>query len=511
MKKETIERKIATLRAEYVNTTNTITRNLINISIKEYEKKLKLTKDNESELEPELKPVLKSDSFLSYDPIDIVTQDEDLFEVKSISNNRTIPPKPSDYIDASSLQSYMYTIPAPKKKDNLENSTDTKLKPPTIKLRVGSIVELASDSDYYMSDSITSSNPSHLSGEITLMNDPNEIMVLWANGLNNVYHVKDLVISKRSYLMDKKQYRKPSSRFGEAILKSTIKYTPDAFFDDAESFTQPSKRIENVTIGSDFELFLFDKNINEVVNAKPYVKGSKDFPYNFDKTNEFWCTSLDNVLAEMNIPPCINEKEFDQFVEKAIKYVQSTLPSNITTLAYPAMYLKEEYLNTPESREFGCTPSYNAYTLKENPQPSGGSTNLRTGAFHIHIKYDNMDFELSAELIKMLDLYLGLPSLLIEPPNERRKLYGTPGEFRFSEDKTTEYRVLSNFFSKNSTLRSWVYRNTMAGIEHFNTKGMFGSRLSQEIQNTILNGDIKNAERIIDKMNIPLTRKQNAK
>lgn len=264
------------------------------------------------------------------------------------------------------------------------------------------------------------------------------------------------------------------------------------------------KKIENVTIGSDFELFLFDNNLKEVINAKPYVKGSKHFPYNFDKSSEFWCTSLDNILAEMNIPPVKNEKDFNAYVQKAIDYLESTLPKNITTLAQPAMYIKEEYLNTEESRQFGCTPSYDAYTLNENQQPDGEQTNLRTGAFHIHIKYDKMNFELSAELIKMLDLYLGIPSIVVEPANDRRKLYGTPGEFRYSEDKTTEYRVLSNFFSKNESLRTWVFKNTMAAIEHMNTKGPLSSETTNHIRKTIKNSILSNAEKLIDNYNIIL-------
>lgn len=264
------------------------------------------------------------------------------------------------------------------------------------------------------------------------------------------------------------------------------------------------RKIENVTIGSDFELFLFDNNIKEVINAKPYIKGSKNFPYNFDKTSEFWCTSLDNILAEMNIPPVTNEKDFDAYVEKAINYVESNLPENIVTLAQPAMYIKEEFLNTEESKQFGCTPSYNAYTLSENPQPNGQETNLRTGAFHIHMKYDNMDFEVSAELIKILDLFLGIPSLIIEPANDRRKLYGTPGEFRFSKDKTTEYRVLSNYFSKNSKLRTWVFKNTMKGIEFFNNSGPLNTSVSRTVRSVISSSNIQQAEGLIDQYGILL-------
>lgn len=320
------------------------------------------------------------------------------------------------------------------------------------------------------------------------------------NYINNIDNVN--TPTSRPYVIDGKFY--------SGSVKPSFSDMADSLYptkDDMKNTSRDAirgRKIENVTVGSDFELFLFDNNIKEVINAKPYIKGSKNFPYNFDKTNEFWCTSLDNILAEMNIPPVTNEKDFDAYVEKAINYVESNLPENIVTLAQPAMYIKEEFLNTEESRQFGCTPSYNAYTLSENPQPNGEQTNLRTGAFHIHMKYDNMDFEVSAELIKILDLFLGIPSLVIEPANDRRKLYGTPGEFRFSKDKTTEYRVLSNYFSKNSKLRMWVFKNTMKGIEFFNNLGPLNSGVSRQVRNIITTSNIQEAEKYIDQYGILL-------
>lgn len=346
----------------------------------------------------------------------------------------------------------------------------------------------------YLRD-LTNDQKVELSKRIVGITDYNSIkkeQSVYINELNKLYFekqvkpsytVKEAIINLEDYKMKSSFSSKPLS----------TKKIPEFY-----------KKIENVTVGSDFELFLFDNNLKEVINAKPFVKGSKHFPFNFDTSSEFWCTSLDNILAEMNIPPVKNEKDFNSYVQKAIDYLESTLPKNITTLAQPAMYIKEEYLNTEESRQFGCTPSYDAYTLNENQQPDGGQTNLRTGAFHIHIKYDKMNFELSAELIKMLDLYLGVPSLLIEPTNDRRKLYGTPGEFRYSEDKTTEYRVLSNFFSKNESLRTWVFKNTMAAIEHMNTKGPLPGDTTNQIRKTIKNSLIASAEKFVDNYNIVL-------
>lgn len=262
--------------------------------------------------------------------------------------------------------------------------------------------------------------------------------------------------------------------------------------------------INNYTIGSDFELFLFNNNLREVINAKPYVKGSKHKPYNFDKSSPFWCTSLDNISFEGNIPPCSSSEEFDTNIQKVIDFLKAGLPEGITPIHDCAVRVNPEYLKTKEAMTFGCESSLNAYTLEENPRPSGEDTNLRTCCTHVHLKYDNMDFLTSAEWIKAMDLFLGLPSLLIEPPNERRTLYGTLGEMRFSPRKTTEYRVLSSFFSATSELRKWVYNNTEKAIEWINAGNRVSEEMAECFQKAIDNYDTKYVESLIETYNIPM-------
>lgn len=264
--------------------------------------------------------------------------------------------------------------------------------------------------------------------------------------------------------------------------------------------------ITNVSVGSDFEVFLFDKDKNKVVNAEPYVKGSKLLPFNFDNSNPFWTTSLDNVLAEGNIPPCTTQQEFNSNIEYVLEFFKKSFPKNIEIINDPAVTMDEEELNTPTAKEFGCTPSLNAYTGKKNPSPNGRNTNLRTGAFHIHLKYDDMEINNCTELIRILDLFLGLPALLLEPPNERRKLYGTAGEFRFG--KTLEYRVLSTYFCKDEFLRKWVFQNTMHAIDFYNNndslKRNFLGQHSTLVKNIINRNAIIDAEELVERYNIPL-------
>lgn len=263
-----------------------------------------------------------------------------------------------------------------------------------------------------------------------------------------------------------------------------------------------SFKINNYTLGCDAEMFLFDKERDEVVNAKKYIKGSKSRPFNFDTSSPFWCTSLDNISAEINIPPCTTADDFSKSLEKCIKYIESTLPSNLCVVHTPAVYVNPSELRTREARTFGCHATLNAYTLSENPRPDGESTTLRTCCTHVHMKYDDMKFKDSAEWIKAMDLYLGIPSLLIEPDNDRRALYGTLGEMRYGT--TVEYRVLSSFFSQNDDLRKWVFNNTVNAINWINEGNRVTDDMAESFHVAMRNNDKDLVRMIVEENNIPM-------
>lgn len=264
-------------------------------------------------------------------------------------------------------------------------------------------------------------------------------------------------------------------------------------------------KINNWTLGSDCEVFIFDKGKNEVINAKKYVKGTKDEPYNFDKSNPFWATSLDNISAEFNIPPCITAKDFSENIDKCIKYINSTLPENLCTVHTPAVYVSGRHLRTREAKILGCEASFNAYTLGMNPRPDGETTNLRTCCTHVHMRYDNMRFQEAAEWVKAMDLFLGIPSLIIEPDNDRRRLYGTIGEMRFGA--TVEYRTLSSFFSETDELRKWVFNNTVNAIGWINEGHRVSEDLAIELHRAMHENDKDLVRVLIEENNIPMPTK----
>lgn len=116
-----------------------------------------------------------------------------------------------------------------------------------------------------------------------------------------------------------------------------------------------------------------------------------------------------------------------------------------------------------------CDPDFNAYTEDVNPKPEGASTNLRSAGFHVHVGYPNTSVEESLSIVKWMDVFLGVPSVIIDPDTERRKLYGKAGCFRL-QPWGVEYRVLSSYMMNKDILIRYVYEQTMAAVSHRNQK-----------------------------------------
>jgi hypothetical protein len=68
-----------------------------------------------------------------------------------------------------------------------------------------------------------------------------------------------------------------------------------------------------------------------------------------------------------------------------------------------------------------------------------------------------------ATLVKQLDSYLGLPSLLFDRDTLRRKMYGQAGAFR-PKPYGVEYRVLSNAWLLNENRMRFVFNQTTRAV-----------------------------------------------
>lgn len=226
-------------------------------------------------------------------------------------------------------------------------------------------------------------------------------------------------------------------------------------------------KIENPLIGADAEVFLMHKKSGKIISAEGFIHGTKHDPFCFDKSNKFFMTSLDNVLAEFGIPPVNDREAWIKNIQKSLNYVASIVPHSVCVAAMPSARLADRWLRTENAKLFGCEPDFCVWTKSANEKPQA-DYNLRSSGFHVHVGYDNFNIPVTEELVKAMDLYLGVPSVLIEPPNERRALYGKAGCFRPKDDYGMEYRTLSGYFSSTPELSGWVFDNTQKAIKFVN-------------------------------------------
>lgn len=243
--------------------------------------------------------------------------------------------------------------------------------------------------------------------------------------------------------------------------------------------------IKNVTIGSDPEVFLIDEN-NEFVPAIGLIGGTKEEPKRI--SNNGHAVQEDNVMAEFNVPYTTlnNPAKLYADIQYVLTYLKNLVaPKGYKLAVVPSAFFNWDHLKTEQARMFGCDPDFNAWTAEENVIDRV-ETNLRTAGGHIHIGYENPDVVTSMELIKILDLYLGVASILLDTDTDRRKLYGKAGCFRFTSFGV-EYRVLSNFWIDSEQNLHWVFENIQKAIEAFNSGFRInpGSELEDEIINTI--------------------------
>ena len=260
--------------------------------------------------------------------------------------------------------------------------------------------------------------------------------------------------------------------------------------------------ILNVTIGSDPELFIINKKTNKVVSSIGLIPGEKGNPYRTKDMPEGFGLEIDNILAEFNIPACISKQEFVNsmnYMKNYIrKYIQQKNP-DLDILCKASMIVDSDQLQSDEAKLFGCSVDYNAYTEEPNPKPNGESTNLRSAGCHIHIGYNNNNIDTSLKLIKYLDMYLGIPSVLKDPDTKRPNLYGKAGFFRLTS-YGCEYRVLSSYFIKDDETISWVWDRVFKAINAYNDdKELISSDLVQE---TINESNTELAKELIRNYNI---------
>lgn len=225
----------------------------------------------------------------------------------------------------------------------------------------------------------------------------------------------------------------------------------------------------SLSFGSDPEFMLVDEKYNlksaisilpKKVNARPYNGNSIYY---------------DNVLAEIAVKPALTKDEFLKNLKNSLSKLASVVYPLKFEICSAESYPSKELVHQ-DARVAGCNPEWNVYTLQcvMPPEEVIMKTNFRTAGGHIHVGSNNLqDSNSIFSFIRMMDLFVGIPSLFIDKDptsKERRKIYGHAGSHRIT-DYGVEYRPLGNFWLCSPEYAGLIYDLTMFVYSFINLGG----------------------------------------
>jgi len=210
--------------------------------------------------------------------------------------------------------------------------------------------------------------------------------------------------------------------------------------------------MNNYRCGADPEVFLQDSS-GKPISAIGYIMADKWNPLQIPDMEKGFTLQEDNVSLEYGIPPAASSTEFIHHIKAVMERSKAWVPglsfSNLSCIVFP-----EDQMEHPLAHVFGCEPDYNAWTGLSNPKPQPPHPFMRSAGGHVHIETQEDPWR----VIKAVDLFLGVPSVLMDKGEERKQLYGKAGACRI-KSYGPEYRTLSNFWIFEERLIQWVWDN----------------------------------------------------
>lgn len=223
-----------------------------------------------------------------------------------------------------------------------------------------------------------------------------------------------------------------------------------------------------ILIGTDPELFVWNKNTSSFISGHDLIPGTKVMPFMVPGGG----IQVDGVACEFNTLPAGDAKTFLANIKlvqsKLLEMVREKNP-DLTLEATPTAFFELEYFRSlpASARALGCTPDYDAYTMEMNVPPRGRRP-MRTGAGHIHSGWtygeytdDEEHLKKCQKVVKQLDVAIYPLSLLWDTDRRRQELYGKPGAFR-PKHYGVEWRTLSNAYLRNDEIIEFVFNMSQA-------------------------------------------------
>jgi len=263
------------------------------------------------------------------------------------------------------------------------------------------------------------------------------------------------------------------------------------------------RRIEVLALGADPEVFLVNAK-NEPMSAEGLFGGTKREPKPMEGLGNGFFIQEDNVAAEYNIPATESVELWAKHLQKGLGYIRKVAKKHkLKPFLAPSLDFPIEQLMTKQAMELGCDPDFNAWTQQKNPRPRPPEQ-MRTAAGHVHVSWNNPDDEQRWALVRALDVFLGLPSILVTAPNERRKLYGRAGACRL-KPYGAEYRVLDNFYLGDYKLSIKIGSSVYDAAHILNNQPLINKEIIKQgplIQRAINDHDQKLAAELVDHFNV---------
>lgn len=244
-------------------------------------------------------------------------------------------------------------------------------------------------------------------------------------------------------------------------------------------------------LGADPEVLLIDAT-GKHISAIGFINADKGHPHQIPDMPEGFTLQEDNVSLEYGIPPAASAEELYAHIEAVMKRSLDYVP-NLSFSKLSCTVFTEDQMQHPAAHVFGCEPDYNAWTKDYNPAPNPPHPFMRSAGGHIHVETE----ENPLQVVRAMDLFLGVPSVLMDKGEERKQLYGKAGAHRV-KSYGVEYRTLSNFWIFDKALCEWVWRNTEKGLSNLG----LAEQVGEEIQAAINNNDKKLAAQLVNDFNL---------
>lgn len=259
-----------------------------------------------------------------------------------------------------------------------------------------------------------------------------------------------------------------------------------------------SQPVADITVGCDPEFFMVNKE-RKLISSIGKFGGTKTHPAPLG--NNCYIQE-DNVAVEFNIPPSDTVDKFLEHISYSLRMIESRANAmGLFSSIVPAAHFDKDQLNHPKATVFGCDPDWNAWTKDKNNPPDCEDKSLRSAGGHVHvgcIGWMNDHPHLRPfDVARAMDLFLGVPSVVLDRDQARRKLYGKAGAFR-PKRYGMEYRTLSNFWIKTPQLQRWVFEKVHDAIEFLSMGNRLEDKDGVEIQKCINEGSIDMMHKILD-------------